>query len=300
MPVHAIQLDTVQQGLLQSNEQTRHWCALLEAGGILYFPQTPVPIPAEDLQFLLGQRQTGSSLHKNIAYKPNLDSVSGLDASTTGAAELKQLQAIMRQYSQDVTRFLTRFLSPYQGRWQLDYASFRPQEEEGRDLPLRRRNDLPDGWSDSLNYEIAAALAMGPVSAANLAGLARTLGLRLPGIGRLLADGTLTKPKAKLIAATFEPLDEGEAARAEALILGELKGKTWFQVQRLAWRAALAVAPSFSGALSAATSSFCPLATTRSTSSGSARCSFKASGAGADIHISISSALVRMTGMALA
>ena len=94
------------------------------------------------MSFLLGQQQTGSTLHKNIAYKPNLDSVSGLDASTTGAAELKQLQAIMRQYSQDVTRFLTRFLSPYQGRWQLDYASFRPQEEEGRDLPLRRRNDL--------------------------------------------------------------------------------------------------------------------------------------------------------------
>ena len=51
---------------------------------------------------------------------------------------------------------------------------------------------------------------------------------------------------------------------------------------------------------SAATSSFCPLATTRSASSGSARCSFKASGAGADIHISISSGLVRMTGMAFA
>ncbi len=68
--------------------------------------------------------------------------MSGLDANSTGAAELKQLQAIMRQYSQDVTRFLSSFLSPYEGRWQLDYASFRPQEEEGRDLPLRRRNDL--------------------------------------------------------------------------------------------------------------------------------------------------------------
>ena len=40
---------------------------------------------------------------------------------------------------------------------------------------------------------------------------------------------------------------------------------------------------------SAATSSFCPLATTRSASLDSARCSFKACGAGADIHISISS-----------
>ena len=116
------------------------------------------------------------------------------------------------------------------------------EDAEGRPL-TRRRSDLPDGWTDSLNYEIAAALAMGPVSAGHLAGLAWTLGLRLPGIGRLLADGTLTKAKAKLIVQTFEPLDEDEAARAEALILGELAGKTWFQVQRLAWRAALTVAP---------------------------------------------------------
>ena len=41
----------------------------------------------------------------------------------------------------------------------------------------------------------------------------------------------------------FEPLDEQEAARAEALILDELAGKTYPQVERLAWRAALAVAP---------------------------------------------------------
>ena len=116
--------------------------------------------------------------------------------------------------------------------------------EDGDGQPLlRRRADLPDGWDDSLNYEVAAALAMGPVSAGNLAGLAWTLGTRLPGIGRLLADGTLTLAKAKLIAATFEPLDEGEAARAEALILSEVAGKTYFQVERLAWRAALAVAP---------------------------------------------------------
>jgi len=74
------------------------------------------------------------------------------------------------------------------------------EDGEGRPL-LRRRGDLPDGWNDSLNYEIAAALAMGPVSAGNLAGLAWTLGARLPGIGRLLADGTLTRAKAKLVAA---------------------------------------------------------------------------------------------------
>jgi hypothetical protein len=116
------------------------------------------------------------------------------------------------------------------------------EDSEGRSL-LRRRGDLPDGWDDSLNYEIAGALAMGPVSAGNLAGLAWQLGARLPGIGRLLADGTLTRAKAKLIVQTFEPLNEEEAARAEALIVAELAGKTYFQVERLAWRAALAVAP---------------------------------------------------------
>jgi hypothetical protein len=142
MPVHAIQLDTVEQGLLQSNEQTRHWCALLEAGGILYFPQTPVPIPAEDLQFLLGQRQTGSSLHKNIAYKPDRDQLSGVDKKTASPADLEQLHAVMRRYSASVDNFLSTFLAPYQRRWRLDYASFRPLEEEGRNLPVRRRNDL--------------------------------------------------------------------------------------------------------------------------------------------------------------
>jgi hypothetical protein len=126
----------------QQQPRPLDWCRGLEAGDILYFPQTPIRIRAEDLSFLLGQQQTGSTLHKNIAYKPNLDTVSGLDAGSTGIEELSRLKTVMRQYSQEVSRFLTGFLSPYEGRWQLDYASFRPQEEEGRDLPLRRRNDL--------------------------------------------------------------------------------------------------------------------------------------------------------------
>ncbi len=125
-----------------STEQQRDWCAQLEDGNILYFPQTPIAIPQSDLQFLLGQQQTDSSLHKNIAYKPNIDKLSGVDAKTADAAAVARLQGIMRQYSKDVTAFLTNFLAPYKSNWQLDYASFRPQEEEGRDLPQRRRNDL--------------------------------------------------------------------------------------------------------------------------------------------------------------
>jgi 3-deoxy-D-manno-oct-2-ulosonic acid (Kdo) hydroxylase len=125
-----------------SDAQARAWCTQLESGDILYFPETPVPIPQADLTFLLGQQQTDSGLHKNIAYKPTIDKLSGVNTKTVDAAAEARLHSIMRQYSNSVVAFLTGFLSPYHAKWQLDYASFRPNEEEGRDLPLRKRNDL--------------------------------------------------------------------------------------------------------------------------------------------------------------
>ena len=48
----------------------------------------------------------------------------------------------MRSYSHGVTTFLTQLLSPYAGKWRLDYASFRPFQEKGRQLRTRARNDL--------------------------------------------------------------------------------------------------------------------------------------------------------------
>ncbi len=80
------------------------------------------------------------------------------------------------------------------------------EDAEGAPV-LRRRADLPAGWDDSLNYEVAGALAMGPVSAGNLAALAWALGTRLAGTGRLLAAGTVTLAKARLVAQVFEPLE---------------------------------------------------------------------------------------------
>lgn len=142
MGLVTIALETLVDGRPATDEQARAWCAQLEAGEILYFPRTPIAIPRDDVEFLLGQQQTDSSLHKNIAYKPNLDKLSGVDTKTADAAAVARLHAIMRGYSQAVTKFLTGFLSPYRANWRLDYASFRPQEEQGRDLSLRRRNDL--------------------------------------------------------------------------------------------------------------------------------------------------------------
>jgi len=143
MPVHSISSQALQGAFTAAgSDQLRAWCASLEAGGVLYFPLTPIPIPAEDLEVLLGQQQSGSKLHKNIAYKPKVDELTGVDAKTSPAETVRQVHDIMRRYSHTVDRFLTRFLAPYKQRWVLDYASYRPLEEKGRDLALRRRNDL--------------------------------------------------------------------------------------------------------------------------------------------------------------
>jgi hypothetical protein len=117
------------------------------------------------------------------------------------------------------------------------------------DLPAParpRHGDLPDQWSDSLNHELALALAVSVQSAERTALTAWELGARLPGIAALHADGTLTYPKAKLIAETFQWLGDEDAAMAEAMIIPQLTGttgKTWSQVMNLAARIASQVDP---------------------------------------------------------
>ena len=116
-------------------------CKQLESGNIVYFPGTPFSFPDEDLKFLLASKQTGASYHKNIAYRPAEDRITGLDKSV--GAEADRLRGIMRGYSQRAEKFLAELLSPYAGKWKLDFASYRPLEERGRPARLRARNDLP-------------------------------------------------------------------------------------------------------------------------------------------------------------
>lgn len=134
--------EALSNGRSATPEQTDRWCRELEEGNILFFSKTPIPLPEDDVRFLLTLEQTSSGLHKNLAYKPALDRVSGADFKGADPLASERLHRILRDYSRNVTAFLTEFLQPYQSRWKLDYGSFRPQEEQGRDLPLRRRNDL--------------------------------------------------------------------------------------------------------------------------------------------------------------
>jgi hypothetical protein len=120
----------------------RTLCGELEAGNILFFAQTPFAFPDDDLKFLLSRKQTDAGFHKNIAYRPAEDRITGLDKSAAGP-EVDRLRAIVGGYSQRAAQFLAELLPPYAGKWKLDFASYRPVEEQGRAARLRARNDLP-------------------------------------------------------------------------------------------------------------------------------------------------------------
>ena len=120
-------------------ERTRWYCDQLERGKVLFFRGIPFDFPQDDRDFLLSQKQTGSRFHKNISYRPTKDILKGVSSDS---ADRERLQRVMQHFSLEVTRFVSRLLVPYAGKFKLDFASFRPLEEEGRDLPLHKRNDL--------------------------------------------------------------------------------------------------------------------------------------------------------------
>ena len=122
-----------------SAARSRQACEQLESGEILVFRQLPFDLSKQDLEFLVSFRATDSRLHKNISYRPSEDRLRGFSGT---AEETSRVHDVMRRYYGHVLDFVSRLLSPYAGKLQVDYASFRPLEEQGRDLPLHKKNDL--------------------------------------------------------------------------------------------------------------------------------------------------------------
>ena len=121
--------------------RARFYCRELEAGQILFFSGVPFDLPSDDRAFLISQKQTISRFHKNISYRPRRDQLRGVSAENS-KEDRERAHAIMRTYSRNVTAFASAFLAPYAGKLALDFASFRPLEEQGRELPTHKRNDL--------------------------------------------------------------------------------------------------------------------------------------------------------------
>jgi 3-deoxy-D-manno-oct-2-ulosonic acid (Kdo) hydroxylase len=123
-----------------SAEKARMLCRELEIGNILLLNRTPFLISRDDRELLLGQKQTSSAYHKNIAYRPIEDRVTGLEGSEKEHTDY--FRRILGNYSEQVSKFLNEAFYPYREQWKLDYASFRAIEEKGRVSRLHARNDL--------------------------------------------------------------------------------------------------------------------------------------------------------------
>jgi hypothetical protein len=107
----------------------------------------------------------------------------------------------------------------------------------------RAGGDMPGAWEEGTGHEVAGALALSLSGADKLADVAWMLHARLPGIYASLVGGTIDALKASIICRELSVLDEEQAARAEALILGQLAGKTPMMIGRLAAQAACTVDP---------------------------------------------------------
>jgi hypothetical protein len=121
-------------------ESRQRWYAeRLEEGHILFFPRAPFPLPdASEQAALASVRQASAAYHKNVSYRPGEDRVKGLAKGSSADT----VRRVLRAYSEHASRLLTDLFPFYASAWKLDFASFRPVEERGRDLSLRARNDL--------------------------------------------------------------------------------------------------------------------------------------------------------------
>jgi hypothetical protein len=122
-----------------ATNRSRWYCEQLEANRVLYFSGPPFDFPDADREFLVQQKRADSAVHKNVSYRPTQDKLNGFEGS---AEVMQRLREVLSNYSRQVVDFVRRFLAPYDGKYTLDFTSFRPIEEEGRALPLHKRNDL--------------------------------------------------------------------------------------------------------------------------------------------------------------
>ena len=120
-------------------ETAQAYCRALEDGCILVVPHAGLDWTADEQAALL-HHEAATGPHKNIAYRLADDRIIGV--GRRAAPDVVRLRGALRSYAQQVTALLARLLVPYGRRWRVDYTSFRPQEEAGRSLPWRARNDL--------------------------------------------------------------------------------------------------------------------------------------------------------------
>ncbi len=110
----------------------------LERGAIVFFPESPVPVPdAGDQDFL--RRELGGALKlKNASYHPEAGMVRGLKDPDLA----ERARGILADHSRRVEAFLHDALPEFTRNWTLGTCSFRPVQERGRNLKPHASNEL--------------------------------------------------------------------------------------------------------------------------------------------------------------
>lgn len=131
-------LVTYDESRLQSAGPTELSDAL-EDGRIVYFPKSPVALPApEDVAFLRDELPQQLE-RKNVSYYPDADRLTGLKG---GAAARERTHRILKEHSGRVAAFLARAMPELVKGWTVGTSSFRPLQERGRNLSAHASNEL--------------------------------------------------------------------------------------------------------------------------------------------------------------
>jgi 3-deoxy-D-manno-oct-2-ulosonic acid (Kdo) hydroxylase len=117
--------------------RAEQYCRLLESGEVLLFRSVPFDIPANVHDVLFGSEHANTSVHKNVSFRPKTGELRGYQGENESV-----LRDFIAAYTERMHHFVDAFLSPYKGKYQLDFASFRPIEAQGRNMPLHKRDDL--------------------------------------------------------------------------------------------------------------------------------------------------------------
>lgn len=110
----------------------------LERAQVVYFEECPIELPSEaDLDLL--RNLPGEMKTKNVSYHPESDSVPRFEADPEIEARVLN---ILRTHGKRVEELLHRIIPDFVPGWTMGTTSFRPIEEEGRDLKPRASNEI--------------------------------------------------------------------------------------------------------------------------------------------------------------
>ncbi|MFV2031672.1 MAG: Kdo hydroxylase family protein [Gammaproteobacteria bacterium] len=112
----------------------------LERGSIVFFPESPVPLPSEEDLSFIRLELPKLIRRKNISYHPEVGQIRGLDSED--AELVARVNRILVTVSDSISDFLQKSAPRLTDNWTVGTCSFRPIEEKGRNLKPHSSNEL--------------------------------------------------------------------------------------------------------------------------------------------------------------